>query len=68
MKSKESDFERSVQRTHTYVTERAKLLDTAIRSLMFYFVKTQCCDKERGRRDLNKTQRTERTRFWTNRG
>lgn len=36
MKSKESDFERSVERTRTYVTERAKLLDTAIRSIFIY--------------------------------
>lgn len=42
--------------------------NAAIRSLTFYFVKTRCCDKERGRRDLNKTKRTERTRFWANRG
>ena len=42
--------------------------DAAIRSLTFYFMKTRCCDKERGRRDLNKTKRTERTRFGTNRG
>lgn len=68
MKSKESDFERSVERTRAYATKRAKLLDAAIRSITFYFFKTRCCDKERGRRDLNKTQRTECTRFWANRG
>ena len=34
MKSKESDFERSVERTRTYVTERAKLLDAVIRSIV----------------------------------
>jgi len=68
MKNKESDFERSVERTRTYVTERTKLLDAVIRTHSFYFVKTRCCDKERERRDLSKTQRTERTRFWANRG